>query len=198
MHLFAVCSLQRGNRGQQMSPCWLCLFLISHRRRHNSHPSEEVGLCHATTDIHTHTHTQYIFIYKPEYTYIKTKFAHSMCVWTKAHRIWVHTYTQIQTMGSKSALLHNGHKRTLKWSYRWNQELRVKSYIKQISCDAKSNCFNPFTWIDNTSRWGSGMVVPSCLQGKHDSTHSRAYIPFHTTGTVYSGGSCVIIDFLWF
>ncbi len=45
------------------------------------------------------------------------------------------------------ALLHNGHKRTFKWSYRWNHELKVKTYIKQISCDTKSICFNSFTHV---------------------------------------------------
>ncbi len=40
-------------------------------------------------------------------------------------------------------LLHNGQKRTFKWSYRRNHE--VQTYIKQILCNAKSICFNPFT-----------------------------------------------------
>ncbi len=42
------------------------------------------------------------------------------------------------------ALLHNGHKQIFKWSYRWNHELKIKTYIKKIPCDAKPICFNPF------------------------------------------------------
>ncbi len=68
-------------------------------------------------------------------------------------------------------LFHNGHKRTFKWSYRWNHELKVQTYIKQISCDAKSICFNPFTRRYNTSRRGGGMVVPDCLHWRRESTH---------------------------
>ncbi len=60
-------------------------------------------------------------------------------------------------------LLHKGHKRTFKWSYGWNHELKVKTYIKQISCDAKSICFDPFTRCFNTSRRGRGMVVPNSV-----------------------------------
>ncbi len=70
------------------------------------------------------------------------------------------------------ALLHNGHERTFKWSYRWNHELKVQTYIKQISWDAKSICFNPFTWCCNTSRQGRRVVVSNCLHGWCDSAHS--------------------------
>ncbi len=55
------------------------------------------------------------------------------------------------------ALFHNGHKRTFKCSYRWNHELKVQTYIKQISCDTKSKiCFNPFTPRYNTSDEAEG------------------------------------------
>ncbi len=69
------------------------------------------------------------------------------------------------------ALLHIGHKQTFKWSNRWKHELKVKTYIKQTSCDTKFFCFNPFTRRYNTSRQGGGMVVPNCLHGKRDSAH---------------------------
>ncbi len=70
-----------------------------------------------------------------------------------------------------SALLRNGYKQTFKWSYRWNHELKFKTYLKQISGDAKSICFNPFTRRYNTSRQGGGMVVPKCLCERRDSAH---------------------------
>ncbi len=82
------------------------------------------------------------------------------------------------------ALFHNGHKRTFKWFYRWNHELKVQTYIKQISCDAKSICFNPFTRHYNTSRRGGGMVASNCL-------HGRVTPPSLETGSVYT------ISHLW-
>ncbi len=51
--------------------------------------------------------------------------------------------------------------KTCKWSYRWNHKWKVKTKLNQISSDAKSICFNPFVnYVNNTSRWGGGMVVP--------------------------------------
>ncbi len=90
-------------------------------------------------------------------------------------------------------LLHNGHKRTFKWSYRWNHELKVKTNITQISCDAKSICFNPFTRCYNTFGWGGVIVVPNCLHGRHDSAHlgDGKCIYHFTPLTAYSDGSCV-------
>ncbi len=65
--------------------------------------------------------------------------------------------------------------------------LKVKTYIKQISCDANPSV-NPLTQHYNTSRRGRGMVVPNCAHGNHDSTH-------------LGDGKClylVLIDYLWY
>ncbi len=60
--------------------------------------------------------------------------------------------------------------------------IKSSNFIKQISCDAKSICFNPFTRRYNSYRWGGGMVVPNCLHGRWDSAHlGEVYIPFHTS-----------------
>ncbi len=61
--------------------------------------------------------------------------------------------------------------RPFKWSYRWSNELKVKTYIKQLSCDAKSICLIPVTWCHNTSRWGGRMVLSYWLYGRCDSAH---------------------------
>ncbi len=57
------------------------------------------------------------------------------------------------------ALLRNELKQTFKWSYRWNRELKVKTFIKQISWSATFICFNQFTRRYNTFRRGGGMVA---------------------------------------
>ncbi len=92
------------------------------------------------------------------------------------------------------------HKRTFKWSYRWNHELKVKTYIKQISCEAKSTCFNPFTRCYNTSDEAEGWWLLNCLYGRRDSTHlgDKKCILFHTIGVAYNGVSCYILsNFDW-
>ncbi len=95
-----------------------------------------------------------------------------------------------------ASLFHNGHKRTFKWSYRWNHELKVQTCIKQISCDTKSICFNPFIRHYNTLRWGRERVVPESWLSPwetwlHPLRRQEVCVPFHTIGTVYSERSCV-------
>ncbi len=67
------------------------------------------------------------------------------------------------TSASRLALQRT--KTDIYWSYRWNHRLKVKTYIKQISCDAKSICFNSLTErYYNTFRQGRG----NCLHGRHN------------------------------
>ncbi len=79
-------------------------------------------------------------------------------------------------------------------------ELKVKTYIKQISCNMKSICFNPFTQHYNSFRQGWGMVAPNCLHGRRDSTHlGNRKCMYHFTPLAQCPVEdlVLIIDYLW-
>ncbi len=100
------------------------------------------------------------------------------------------------------ALLRNRHKQTFKWSFGWNHGLKVKTHMKQISCNAKSICFNQFTRRYNTPRQGRGMiVVTNCLHGRCDSAHlgdRKCLYHFTPLAQPRVGDLLLIIDNLWY
>ncbi len=115
-------------------------------------------------------------------------------LWTPALMcfIKVQSYNSVYTLKKDLNVYY-----LLKCSYGWNHELKSKTYIKQISCDAKFICFNPFKRRYNTSRRGRGMVVSKCLHGRCDSTHLRdRKCKYHFTPLIWPRvGDLVLI--LW-
>ncbi len=110
---------------------------------------------------------------------------------THSHEIWEAVLP---------ALLRHGDKQTFKWPNRWNHELKVKTYIKQIPCDTKFMCFIPFTRCYKTSRQGGGVVVPNHLHGWCDSAHlgDRKCIYHSKPFAQPTVGNLVLSDYLWF